>query len=1013
MRENSHWTLPGRKLAGPIMLLTFLLFSAAAAAQNCSPDTEPPVLTLLHPLLAGVNDGDTLVFNCGQQAIFLPSDASATDNCDPAPFVYFTESLEQGTCLTDGFIFNMHCCWIAYDASNNNSQVCIQVLITDSEAPLIGSVPGDLTVDQTAGDTIPSPASPAAVDGCYGLVQVLFSEENIPDADSCGYTLLRTWMATDSCGNTASKTQNLTVIESCVNCPADIVISYSLQPATCAMSDGAVIAQVGGNAADYQYALLPANGVQTGDGNEFSGLPAGDYSLTVSLPSIPNCEETVNFTINQTSCVDTLPVTISQTEQICLDGMGVLDYSGSVTSSSLCNSGNPATVEATTPDSTCVTLVPATGFSGTSPDVICVIQCFGNNPAQCDTTYLVVTVTPPPCLLAFAAITALNTTCGLDNGSIKFGLNGVQGPIAYTWSPDVSTNNMAHNLAAGAYFITVEDQSNGCSADTVITLASSTAPTLQLTVTPETCAGDDGSITISVTGGTGNLTYAWSPDVSTTNTASGLSNSQTYSATVTDEAGCSNSIADVAVGYDCDTTATPPVADIISLVFECGTDSLPLCTYLDELAGNFDHLTICQGPANGNLFPANDTCLLYVPNVGFSGDDSCCVLLCDDLGVCDTFFFEILVEDCISQIPCIVLASDYAIASVADCGAKAKICLEYDLGEILLYDFFIDGLPYDGVFDICAFDTIVSYGFAAIPGNAMFGPYNLQSWKVDGEDFSGAFDNVFEMVGLMNQLDPAGSWTLDTATLNIVSYNSSVAYGPMSIVQTSSGDITTLNINTTTAPTGSSLYLPVGKHEIVLTHQQYAFCTDTLPAEVFCIPGKLPVARTDVDTTALNSDINIDVLANDDINGDLTEISIVIPPKHGLLQVNGDHTFTYQPGNDFCGTEDFVYRICNENGCDTAVVIVEVRCERVIVFNGFSPNDDGMNDTFIIRGLEFYPGHELRVYNRWGNEIYRSKNYKSNWDGRYRGTSLPDGTYFYYLDLGNGTILKGFVQLNR
>ena len=87
---------------------------------------------------------------------------------------------------------------------------------------------------------------------------------------------------------------------------------------------------------------------------------------------------------------------------------------------------------------------------------------------------------------------------------------------------------------------------------------------------------------------------------------------------------------------------------------------------------------------------------------------------------------------------------------------------------------------------------------------------------------------------------------------------------------------------------------------------------------------------------------------------------------------------------------------------------------------GFSPNGDGINDLFVIRGIEYYPLNTFTIFNRWGDEVFSAKPYQSTWDGkstkgvRVGGDDLPVGTYFYILDLGNGSsIYKGTIYLNR
>ena len=88
--------------------------------------------------------------------------------------------------------------------------------------------------------------------------------------------------------------------------------------------------------------------------------------------------------------------------------------------------------------------------------------------------------------------------------------------------------------------------------------------------------------------------------------------------------------------------------------------------------------------------------------------------------------------------------------------------------------------------------------------------------------------------------------------------------------------------------------------------------------------------------------------------------------------------------------------------------------------DGFSPNGDGTNDLFVIRGILNYPKNKFVIYNRWGNKVYEASPYINMWDGksmfglRVGGNELPIGTYFYVLDLMNGSdIFKGSIYLNR
>lgn len=110
------------------------------------------------------------------------------------------------------------------------------------------------------------------------------------------------------------------------------------------------------------------------------------------------------------------------------------------------------------------------------------------------------------------------------------------------------------------------------------------------------------------------------------------------------------------------------------------------------------------------------------------------------------------------------------------------------------------------------------------------------------------------------------------------------------------------------------------------------------------------------------------------------------------------------------GTYHFIYT--NSNGCaDTAAITVIA--DSMVIPNIFTPNGDGKNDVFKIKGLDAYPGSQLIIFNRWGNEVYRSDNYLNNWNG----SNLAEGTYYYLLNRrehNGGTVaFKGWIFLKR
>lgn len=183
------------------------------------------------------------------------------------------------------------------------------------------------------------------------------------------------------------------------------------------------------------------------------------------------------------------------------------------------------------------------------------------------------------------------------------------------------------------------------------------------------------------------------------------------------------------------------------------------------------------------------------------------------------------------------------------------------------------------------------------------------------------------------------------------------------------------------------------------------------------LPTLRPVAIDDRVKTVINRQVDFVILGNDTLRGARFG-EMVSPPSHGTLLLMPDSVAMYKPDKEFCGRDSFLYRICNNIGCDTALVIIEVSCgDTLEVFRGFSPNGDNKNDRFVIRGIENFPDNEVVIFNRWGNEVFTRKGYRNEegWDGTWNEKYVPDGTYFYFVRLNDNSNkrITGYVQLVR
>jgi len=175
-----------------------------------------------------------------------------------------------------------------------------------------------------------------------------------------------------------------------------------------------------------------------------------------------------------------------------------------------------------------------------------------------------------------------------------------------------------------------------------------------------------------------------------------------------------------------------------------------------------------------------------------------------------------------------------------------------------------------------------------------------------------------------------------------------------------------------------------------------------------------PIAIDDRDTIGEGKTKTINVLGNDTTNSTLITVVILEQPTNGIATVNPDLTVNYMANNGVCDTTDmFTYELCNPSGCDTATVTFYIECKAFLIFNGFSPNGDNVNETFTIEGIEDFPNNTVQIFNRWGNMVFEQSGYKGQWNGTWNNKDLPDGTYFYLLDDGEGKQYSGFLQIRR
>jgi gliding motility-associated-like protein len=120
------------------------------------------------------------------------------------------------------------------------------------------------------------------------------------------------------------------------------------------------------------------------------------------------------------------------------------------------------------------------------------------------------------------------------------------------------------------------------------------------------------------------------------------------------------------------------------------------------------------------------------------------------------------------------------------------------------------------------------------------------------------------------------------------------------------------------------------------------------------------------------------------------------------------------------GPNVFEWVVVNGTCSDSASVVIFVNdpascIETLELPTGFTPNRDGKNDVFFIKGLDDYPDNSIVIYNRWGNKVWEKSGYQNDWDGvNENGEPLAQGTYFVVFKVRSiNKIITTYVDIRR
>ncbi|WP_224744181.1 ice-binding family protein [Pontibacter aquaedesilientis] len=187
-------------------------------------------------------------------------------------------------------------------------------------------------------------------------------------------------------------------------------------------------------------------------------------------------------------------------------------------------------------------------------------------------------------------------------------------------------------------------------------------------------------------------------------------------------------------------------------------------------------------------------------------------------------------------------------------------------------------------------------------------------------------------------------------------------------------------------------------------------CGKSAAATAVVATSPLPVISRIIDKTTACSDLAVYELESNSMGSTFTWS---VPAGWEIISGQGTSTISVMQG----AAKGEITVVADNGLCQSEPVTLlsdpSLRDAALTIPNVFTPNNDGNNDTWTIGSLLNYPDNDLVVVNRWGNEVFRRKGYKNDWNG----DKLAEGTYYYVLRMtlcdGTEKTYKGYVMIVR
>ncbi|MFM2156661.1 MAG: hypothetical protein RL516_1410 [Bacteroidota bacterium] len=792
----------------------------------------------------------------------------------------------------------------------------------------------------------------------------------------------------DACPTNGAQTFSYSIL---VNGPQFIIASSNNN---CSSATGSQLSINSPNGSSYSY--LWNNGATTAS---ISNLTVGTYSVTATDQSGCSVNQTFILTTNS---IAVTPIIIQPTCQGLNNGAISLTTTGGTAPYSY-NWSNGATtkdIQQLTSGNYSVIITDANGCTNTQTYQL-------NNNSTLSLSH-----------------TSGNVSCSnSNNGWINVVASGGSNPYTYQWNNGLATSAI-NNLSTGIYSLTCTD-ANGCQATTAVTITG-TQDSIDVTfnVSDVKCFGDStGFINAAISGGTAPYSYLWNNNQTTTNITNltqGI-----YSITITDANGCAITKS---------VSVSQPIAPLqfnasIYNVTCKGDSSGAIELFVNGALGNYTYLW-----SNDSTTKRIEKLSAGTYSVTVSDINGCSLYKTYQINEPDSILTLILSNN---NTPCSSNSNSTISAHIT--GGQAPYNYQWNTGAttvsininsigsytLTLSD--ANGCSRIQTTTINSNSTPISItpvsqnincaigqtGFISINVSGGTAPYQYQ-WN------NGSNNNTVNNIS-------AGIYTCIITDANGCSKEYSKIITDITNIQAQVlanneicvGEFAKLQCDSLPAATYQWYY----NNEPLIGATTSSFTTPVGGTYYVIITNTCGVYQSN------NLEIIVHALNHVQVNSDL----IICQGESAQLHASGGVNYQWTPAinidnanfSDPTVTPDFsteyTVTITDQYGCSaTATVKVSVMCDSIDAPNGFSPNNDGVNDYFNIKGIEDFDGNVIFIYNRWGNLVFKQKNYDNKWDGKCNangtlmGQDLPEGTYYFLIDLNNeGKPLNGYVVLKR